>query len=253
MHGFVVCNRVTDFRVPLKMMTILILLLLLSIAQLAVTQQCNQYQFDTPFFPGTSCEDIYNKNPQSRDMSGYYWILDGPSKVYCGMNYTGPTCEDIYLNNEAPRDKPGYYRNSSNYWTFCDMNLTRSELFSLGLVSFGSGSGVAGVWRRIANFNISAGDDCPSPWMETTYNNGNYCVPADTNRGCYSVFFSTNGTSYQQVSGRGSVYAKDTLDGFWPSANTNAGTDSYYVDGLSITHGDPRQHIWTLLCFWPWI
>ena len=81
-------------------------------------------------------------------MSGYYWILDGPSKVYCGLNYTGPTCEDIYLNNEATHDKPGYYHNSSNYWTFCDMNAIGSEL---------------SVWRRIANFNISIGVNCPSP------------------------------------------------------------------------------------------
>jgi len=50
-------------------------------------QRCNEYQFDTPFFPGSSCENIYNKNPQSRNMPGYYWILDGPSRVYCGMNY----------------------------------------------------------------------------------------------------------------------------------------------------------------------
>ena len=129
-------------------------------------------------------------------------------------------------NRRRPSDKPGYYRNSINYWTFCDMNAIGSELFSRGLMSFGSGSGVAGVWRRIANFNISAGDDCPSPWVETTYNGGNYCIPANTNGGCYSVFYSTNGMSYQQVSGRGSVYAKDTLDGFWASTYTNAGIDS---------------------------
>ena len=105
---------------------------------------------------------------------------------------------------------------------FCDMSAIGSEL------------------RRIANFNISAGVNCPSPWVETTYNGDNYCIPANTNGGCYSVFYSTNGISYQQVSGRGSVYAKDTLDGFWASTYTNAGIDSYYVDGLSITHGDPR-------------
>ena len=72
-----------------------------------------------------------------------------------------------------------------------------------------------------------------------------YYIPPNTNSGCYSVFYSTNGISYQQASGRGSVYAKDTLDGFWASTYTDAGTDSSYVDGLSITHGDPRQHIWT--------
>ena len=34
------------------------------------TDQCIEYQFKSPFFPGVSCEDIYNKNPKSHDRSG---------------------------------------------------------------------------------------------------------------------------------------------------------------------------------------
>ena len=82
-------------------------LLLVLILRLTVAQHCSEYQFDAPFFPGASCEDIYNKNSQSRTESGYYWITTGPTRVYCGMGYTGLSCEDIYLNNEAIRDKPG--------------------------------------------------------------------------------------------------------------------------------------------------
>ena len=29
------------------------------------TDQCTEYQFKTPFSPGVSCEDIYNKNPHN--------------------------------------------------------------------------------------------------------------------------------------------------------------------------------------------
>ena len=50
------------------------------------TDQCTEHQFKSPFFPG-ACKDIYNKNPESHDRLGYYWILNGPRKVYCGMNY----------------------------------------------------------------------------------------------------------------------------------------------------------------------
>ena len=71
------------------------------------TDQYTEYHFKSP---GVSCEDIYNKNPQSHDGSGYYWITDGPSRVYCGMNYTGSSCEDIYNNNPETGDKSGYYR-----------------------------------------------------------------------------------------------------------------------------------------------
>ena len=52
---------------------------------MATTEQCGVYKFKSPFYPGESCEDIYNKNTESHERSGYYWITDGPSKVYCGL------------------------------------------------------------------------------------------------------------------------------------------------------------------------
>jgi len=63
---------------------------------MATDEQCSEYEFQTPFYPGRSCEDIYNKNSESHDWSGYYWITDGPTRVYCGMTYTGSSCENIY-------------------------------------------------------------------------------------------------------------------------------------------------------------
>ena len=78
------------------------------------TEECSKYQFKSPFYPGESCEDIYNKNLESHDKSGYYWILDGPTIVYCGMTYTGSSCEDIYNNDPETGDKSGYYRVNIN-------------------------------------------------------------------------------------------------------------------------------------------
>ena len=60
------------------------------------SEQCSNYQFKSPFYPGESCEDIYNMNPESRNIPAYYIITNGPSRVYCGMTYTGSSCEDIY-------------------------------------------------------------------------------------------------------------------------------------------------------------
>ena len=121
------------------------------------TDQCTEYQFKSPFFPGVSCEDIYNKNPESHDRSGYYWILDGPSRVYCGMNYTGSSCEDIYNNNPEVCDHI-----NDNQWTFCNMTATNNGETTCTC------AGVRGGWRRIANINISAGDDCPGEWRKAT-------------------------------------------------------------------------------------
>ena len=133
-----------------------IIIVILTKELVIATGQCTEYQFKTPFFPGVSCEDIYNKNPQSHERPGYYWILDGPSRVYCGMNYTGSSCEDIYNNNPETADKSGYYHINDNQWTYCNMTAiaVNGDFIS-------TCAGVGGEWRRIVNIDISAGDDCP--------------------------------------------------------------------------------------------
>ena len=99
--------------------------------------------------------------------------------------------------------------------------------------------------EKIAGFNITAGDDCPSPWVERSRHGVNFCRSASDSGGCYSVNYSTSGVSYQRVCGRASGYQKGTPDAFQHGFVHNQNIDGYYVDGLSITHGSPRQHIWT--------
>ena len=54
-------------------------------------------------------------------MSGYYFITEGPTRVYCGMSYTESSCLNIYNNNPETGDKSGYYRINNNQWTYCNM------------------------------------------------------------------------------------------------------------------------------------
>ena len=207
------------------------------------TDQCTEYQFKSPFFPGVSCEDIYNKNPESHDKSGYYWILDGPSRVYCGMNYTGSSCEDIYNNNPETGDKSGYYRINESQWTYCNMTAIANGDFISSCASVGG-------WTRIVNINISAGDDCPGEWRKATQSGVSFCRVAGNGRDCSSATFSTNGISYQRVCGRARGYQKGETIAFWGSSpwyiTTYGNIDQNYVCGLSITYSsNPRQHIWT--------
>ena len=207
------------------------------------TDQCTEYQFKSPFYPGVSCEGIYNKNPQSRDKPGYYWILDGPSRVYCGMNYTGSSCEDIYNNYPETSNKSGYYRINNNLWTYCNMTaFTNNDFIS-------TCAGVGGGWRRIANIDISAGDDCPGEWRKATQSGVSFCRVAsdDARFTCPSANFSTNGISYQRVCGRARGYQKGYTWGFYGTHPSYSRTiDQDYVSGLSITFSsNPRQHIWT--------
>ena len=205
------------------------------------TDQCTEYQFKSPFFPGVSCEDIYNKNPESHEWSGYYWILDGPSDVYCGMNYSGSSCEDIYNNNPETSDKSGYYHINDNQWMYC--NMTEIAIASGDFIS--TCAGVGGGWRRIVNINISAGDDCPGEWRNATQSGVSFCrVASDGEYTCSSAHFSTNGISYQRVCGRARGYQKGNTAAFFGSQSRNI--DQSYAAGLSITYSsNPRQHIWT--------
>ena len=211
------------------------------------TDQCTEYQFKAPFFPGVSCEDIYNKNPESHDWPGYYWILElhGPSNVYCGMNYTGSSCEDIYNNNPEIGDNLGYFCINGSQWTYCNMTaiVANGDLIT-------TYAGVGGGWRRIANINISAGDDCPGDWRKATQSNVTFCrVASDDQFTCSSANFSTNGISYERVCGRARGYQKGATLGLYlayigPNA-PNVTIDDSYVGGLSITYGsNPRKHIW---------
>ena len=107
-------------------------------------------------------------------------------------------------------------------------------------------AGVGGGWRRIANINISAGDDCPTGWLKATQSGVNFCrVNSDINQVCSSAYFSTNGISYQRVCGRARGYQKGDTVAFYGSSFSKT-IENDYVSGLSITYGqNPREHIWT--------
>ena len=130
------------------------------------TEQCTKHQFESSFYPGESCEDIYNKNPVSHQWPEYYWITDGLIRVYCGMTYTGSSCEDVYNNNLETGDKSGYYCINDNQWTYCDM----------ATISCLAGDAGLGGWIQIVTLNIAAGDKCPTGWGTITISGVDVCI-----------------------------------------------------------------------------
>ena len=195
------------------------------------------------FLPGESCESIYNNNAESHEWSGYYWITNG--RVYCGMNYNGSSCEDIYNNDAETVDKSGYYRINESQWIYCNMTAIANNGDFISTCA-----GVGGGWRRIANIDISAGDDCPGEWRKATQSGVSFCrVASDDQFVCSSANFSTNGISYQRVCGRARGYQKGATLGFFiHNRPTPTNSDEYYASGLSITYSsNPRQHIWSFV------
>ena len=105
-----------------------------------------------------------------------------------------------------------------------------------------------GLWKRVAYLNMSdPSQQCPSAWRLYSIKRFRLCGrPANSTQSCPAVVYPT-GHQYQRVCGRiigyqgGSPGAFDA--GF--ADQQPPSLDDPYVDGVSITHGYPRSHIWT--------
>ena len=111
-------------------------------------------------------------------------------------------------------------------------------------------------WTRVAYLNMSdTNQSCPSGFR--LYQSGGVRAcgrQARSGASCQSIKFQA-GISYSQVRGKVVGYQYRSPDAVenckWPSVGKDPNHDdinSHYVDGVSITHGSPRQHIWTLMC-----
>ena len=159
------------------------------------------------------------------------------------------SCQEI--KDKQPNSPSGVYllataSSNGTKYVYCNMK----ELC-------GSGGG----WTRLAYLDMTdSTENCPSEFK--LYQSGGVkgCGRAASNGGsCTSVQFPSNGISYSQVCGRVVGYQYTSPDAVYPGDYSHEiyGTiithdhndiNSYYVDGVSITRGSPRQHVWTLMC-----
>ena len=103
-------------------------------------------------------------------------------------------------------------------------------------------------WTRLAYLDMSdPSEECPSGFR--LYESGGVRAcgrPVSLVGSCASVKFPSNGISYSEVCGRVVGYAYRSPDAIIVLSQHND-INSFYVDGVSITHGTPRKHIWTLM------
>lgn len=138
----------------------------------------------------------------------------------------GASCADIYEKNPASRGKSGLYlvKTDKLFLAQCDMEFEKG-------------------WMQVADLNVGRGDECPQEWTKITVQGVKACrSPNDKNSGCYSKHFLVNGTRYRKVRGLVRGYQKGTVDGFFSGFNS---INDVYADGVSITLGNPRKHVWT--------
>ena len=137
------------------------------------------------------------------------------------------------LKQQQPSSPSGYYilaGTSGTYSAYCNMGTL-------------CGSGVG--WRRLAYLDMTdSTQSCPSGFRLYQSGGVRACGRPGTSASCVSVQFSSNGISYSQVCGRVVGYQYGHTDAVSDYHNN---INSYYVEGVSITRGSPRQHVWTLM------
>ena len=144
----------------------------------------------------------------------------------------GKSCLDIYQKNPSSHGVSKQYIikiGGDLRFVYCDMSL-----------ECGGEKG----WMRIANINAAGGDSCPNGWKKITSPTKACRAPSD-NAGCYSAHFTTYNIPYSRVCGMVVGYQKGSTDGFASYHYSSQSINGPYVDGISITYGTPRKHIWT--------
>ena len=159
-----------------------------------------------------------------------------------GMMQSNPSksCDDIYQINKASRGVSTHCwikTTTGVHQVYCDMELECG--------------GHKGGWMRIADLDTSRGDACPIGWRkittpdDPTYPSKVACQSLNGNAGCFPTSFTVNSVNYYKVCGKLRGYQVSTPDGFDLALHDGTSINDAYVDGISITLGVGRKHVWT--------
>ena len=195
-----------------------------------------------PGVPGIAAFDLTAIRDQIRD--GVLRDIDSKlsqSKQKCHnlgqfSHLPATSCQEVFdCNQGAPSGQ--YWINTTNRRSmvirevYCDMENVYG--------------GSRGGWMRVAFFNMSDPPySCPSP-LRTVTTQGRRLCTRSVDIPFSSVVFHTHRVPYTAVCGRAVAYQYGRTNAFYASSQSHYSINDPYVDGISITHGQPRKHIWT--------
>ena len=163
-------------------------------------------------------------------------IQDYLNNVSIGLchYYSAVSCKQIA--ELRPSFDSGYYwiqGASGAVGVYCEMG-TKNK--------FGQSRG----WMRIANVDMRNNhSQCPPGLVYNVTEGRRLCRKPSLAPGCSSTTFSTQSVRYSKVCGKVIGYQYGKPNGFGPSKYTSPLINRTYIDGVSITYGSPRQHVWT--------
>ena len=129
----------------------------------------------------------------------------------------------------------------SGYYSLADVNGHTRHVYCHMETLCGKGGG----WRRIASLNMTdPNEKCPTQFRLYSQGGVRACGrPVTSGGSCVGITFPSRDIKYSQVCGKVIGYQYNSPDG----ANSGRNIDTYYIDGISLTHGSPRKHIWSLI------
>ncbi|CAI8010992.1 hypothetical protein GBAR_LOCUS7147, partial [Geodia barretti] len=124
---------------------------------------------------------------------------------------------------------------------YCDTDCPREEVLS------NYECGGTGGWRRVVYLNMTdPNTNCPPGWQLSGQSKRSCGRVGTCDRSCDSVTFPISGGNYTSVCGSIRAYQYGQTRGFQAYHERRVRTiEGAYVSGVSLTHGSPRQHIWT--------
>ena len=178
------------------------------------------------FIPDDLNKTVQQQSLKLRTISGLLrGTIENPASSCSDIAQDSPSGEYWIQNNNT----------NSPIQVYCDMTRTCCN--------------TTGGWTRVANLDMTdPNQQCPDGFRLVTRTT----APLRTcgrpgPAGCVSTTFPVHGIKYSQVCGRVIGYQDGSPDAFDPYYINRAATiDDYYIDGISLTHGQsPRHHIWT--------
>ena len=141
---------------------------------------------------------------------------------------------------DTPDRSPGCSTGQQREDALSELKTTIADKLSLAMRTPCGGD----LWTRVAYLNMSDPmQSCPQNWSDR-YSTNELRVFGRMSGSCSSVFYPTGGHLYSRVCGRLIGYQFGHPDGLRVKM-PNYTIDEVYVDGISVTHGNPRSHIWT--------
>ena len=109
--------------------------------------------------------------------------------------------------------------------------------------------GGTGGWRRVVYLDMTdPHTTCPSGWNMTGYSKRTCGRNSTGYPICSSATFPVSGGEYNRICGRMKAYQWGTTVAFFSYHYRLVTTiDGAYASGVSVTHGTPRNHIWTFV------